>query len=355
MNEARLPLLLRASPFRVRARRSSLDFQFRVGHPSAREPDGSAPCVTVLSRAADRELDRLSLSLAAKGIPMVRMDSDRCAGIDCRWDLETGILHWDSRAFHPIVVWRRYFAMEAVALPVGELAHYGREQWAAWAMMLCGSRTHRINAAAEPGRPDRLAQLDAARRAGLRTPATAVGTRTADAAALIPGRADLIVKSLGAHAVEPEPGRLRGIFPRRVTRAELSAECAVEPAPVIVQEFLTAAAELRIYLVGQRLIGYRVTRPSPEAIWTEPESIRVRRWAVPPPLATALSALGDEFRLDIAAFDLLDTADGPVFLEVNPECDWMWAEHGAGAPEVSAAVHDLVAERFAKQQGRERV
>lgn len=230
MNEARLPLLLRASPFRVRARRSSLDFQFRVGHPSAREPDGSAPCVTVLSRAADRELDRLSLSLAAKGIPMVRMDSDRCAGIDCRWDLETGTLHWDSRAFHPIVFWRRYFAMEAVALPVGELAHYGREQWAAWAMMLCGSRTHRINAAAEPGRPDRLAQLDAARRAGLRTPATAVGTRTADAAALIPGRADLIVKSLGAHAVEPEPGRLRGIFPRRVTRAELSAECAVGSA-----------------------------------------------------------------------------------------------------------------------------
>ncbi|MFE3785990.1 hypothetical protein ACFXPA_48340 [Amycolatopsis sp. NPDC059090] len=45
----------------------------------------------------------------------------------------------------------------------------------------------------------------------------------------------------------------------------------------------------------------------------------------------------------MAAFDLLGTTGGPVFLTVNPDCGWLWAEQAAGQRAVSAAVLDLVA------------
>jgi len=38
----------------------------------------------------------------------------------------------------------------------------------------------------------------------------------------------------------------------------------------------------------------------------------------------------------------------PVFIEVNVNCDWRWFEHRSGGADVSAAVHDWVAGRFAE-------
>lgn len=59
---AALPLLLRPHPHVTTASAESLDFQARVGHPTAPDP---APCVLVLTRAADREVDALGRKLGS--------------------------------------------------------------------------------------------------------------------------------------------------------------------------------------------------------------------------------------------------------------------------------------------------
>jgi len=125
------------------------------------------------------------------------------------------------------------------------------------------------------------------------------------------GISSVVVKSLGRHAVEVSPGQFRGVLPRLVPRRELAAEQGTEPAPVPVQEYVSAPQELRIYVVDSRLIGYAVTRPSPQALWTDPASIGVRRYPVPETVAGALVAIATELGLDVAAFDLLDAAAGP--------------------------------------------
>ncbi|GAA3026637.1 hypothetical protein [Streptosporangium longisporum] len=78
--------------FRAALSAQSLDFQSLVGRP-ARYDDDCIPCVLILTRADDREADHISLRLAAAGIPLLRIDSDRCAGTELVWDVFRGIVH----------------------------------------------------------------------------------------------------------------------------------------------------------------------------------------------------------------------------------------------------------------------
>ncbi|WP_330758077.1 hypothetical protein [Rhodococcus sp. M8-33] len=259
---AALPLLLRSHPHLTTASAESRDFQARVGHPAATDP---APCVLVLTRAADREIDELSLWLAARGIALVRLDSDRCADTDVQWDPFAGLLTRDGQTFRPRVCWLRYFDVDALrtAQTTPDAVQHVRDQWQALVAALAAHPgLHTLNSGARPGTPDRLTQLAAARAAGLRVPATLVTTRLDVAARALPGPGDLLVKSLGRHCVEPQPGRLRGVYPQRVSRASLDGEHRTG-APVLVQEYVAADRELRIHAVGGTLIGYAVTRPTP--------------------------------------------------------------------------------------------
>ena len=56
--------------------------------------------------------------------------------------------------------------------------------------------------------------------------------------------------------------------------------------------------------------------------------------------------LGFQGRDRVIGAYLLDTEDGPVFLEVNPACDWLWSERLAGDRLVSQRVAELVSRRF---------
>jgi hypothetical protein len=342
------PLLLRGPAHQVTLAPVSRDFQVRVGRPSVPRADGTTPCVLVLTRTADREMDELSLRLAATGVPMLRMDSDRCPGQSVCWDVEQDALVTSEGSFRPRVCWLRYFATTAMPTAAdARLAAYTRDQWLPWAAAILTTRdAHAVNSAAGPGRLDRIAQLAQATSVGLRTPATVVATSLAAAARRIPGDGDLLVKSLGEHFVEDAPGRLTGLAPRRVGRREALADDAIEPAPVVAQEWLPCARELRIYAVGGELITFAVSRPSPEALWSEPESLRAHVVPTPDELVSPLRALVAHWSLDVAAFDFLDTPDGPVFLEVNAACDWLWCESLAGTAPVSTAVRELATGLF---------
>jgi hypothetical protein len=339
------PLLLRGPLAETDLLPHSLDFQARVGRPVGPADTDATPCVVVLTRTADREIDELSVRLAALGIPLLRPDSDRCAGQSISYDLDAEVLITPGGAFSPRVGWRRYFQTSALpAATEPRLAAYARDQWLPWAdTVLAGPSARVVNPAAAP---DRVTQLVHARAAGLKTPATLVTTTPADAVRLIPGAGDLIVKTLGEHFVEPAPGRVTGIAPRRVSRNELAAEGGVELAPVLVQELIPCARELRIYAVAGELIAFAVRHRSPEARWTDLDRVRAAAVPVPRGLARPLHALRRRFALDVAAFDVLDAPGGPVFLEVNAACDWLWCEAAAGCAPVTTAVLTFLADAF---------
>ncbi|GAB3980687.1 ATP-grasp ribosomal peptide maturase [Actinoallomurus acanthiterrae] len=323
-----------------------MDFQQRMfdfGVHRA-DPDSPAvPCVLVLTRAADREMDALSLELAAKGVRLARIDGDRCVDVPVSV-VDDGRITVAGEPFAPRLLWLRHFDLTAIPAPAGH-GEYVAGQWdafLAWAVANPGWRL--VN---RPARElDRLTQLDGARRIGLTVPRTVLTTEPRQSLSALgdpPG--GYVLKPLGSHWLEPEPGSLRSLFPRRVSRDDLLAG-GPEAGPALVQEFVESGHELRIFIVGDEVVAFRVDKRSAEDLWTDPESVRVTPIEAPDRLVAALRGLCASWGLGVAAFDLLVTEDDYVFLEVNVTGDWLWFENRAGSASVSEAVLRYVTGAF---------
>ena len=348
------PLLLRDQEYVFRAPALALDFQERihrlelVDDNASGEPD---PCVLVLARSADMEMNELSIALAERGVRMARIDVDRCVDVSLTVYPDAPLIELDRWMLRPLLLWRRHF--ELAALPVDPGTLYGAyviDQWASVAQWL-SHRTDwaQVNAPATSGRLDRLTQMTDARAFGLDIPRTVVTTRPARHR---PGGGPCVVKTTGRHLVEPSSGVQHGLFPRPLDpRLAGGAGAEAEPAPVIVQQYLAAEYELRVFVVGEELIAYRVDKLDPAQLWVDPDAVEVRRVELPGGLADKLGALARYWRLDVAAFDLLVRGAETVFLEVNVNCDWRWFELRSGTPDVSDAVAAWVADRFRQLRG----
>lgn len=344
------PLLLQGQDYIFRSPAKNLDFQEQVHRLGmVDEGDGSpVPCVLVLARAADMEMNALSIALAERGIRMARVDADRCVDLPLTVYTDAPLLELDRWLLRPMLVWRRHFELSALQVEPGTLAGaYAVDQWGAVANWLStrGDWAH-VNPARATAHLDRLTQLSDAASFGLAVPRTAVTTRPGRTR---PGGGRCIVKTTGRHLLEPRPGMQHGLFPRPL---ETSRSGDVpESAPVIVQEYVPSDTELRVFVVGERTLAFQVDKLDPAQLWVDPEAVRVTPVDVPARLSDRLLALARHWRLQVAAFDLLVSGGDHVFLEVNVNCDWRWFEHRAQDERVSEAVHEWVAARFKELMG----
>jgi hypothetical protein len=349
-SEAARPLLLQGQDYLFRSPPKCLDFQEQIHRLGmVDEGDGNPqPCVLVLARAADMEMNELSIALAERGIRMARIDADRCVDLPLTVYTDQPLVELDRWLLRPLLVWRRHFELSAVPVEPGTLAGaYAVDQWASVSNWLSSrSDWAHVNHSRFSTHLDRLTQLSDASSFGLRVPRTAVTTRPGRTR---PGGGHCIVKTAGRHLLEPRPGVQHGLFPRPLETSRASD--APEPAPVIVQEYVPSDTELRVFVVGERCIAFQVDKLDPAQLWVDPDAVRVTPTSVPTSLADRLLALARHWRVQVAAFDLLVTGTDHVFLEINVNCDWRWFEHRAGDNSVSAAVHDWVALRFKELLG----
>jgi hypothetical protein len=345
------PLLLRGQEYVFRGPISRLDFQERI-HSLGLVDDGDGepqPCVLVLARSADMEMNELSIALAERGVRMVRIDVDRCLDVSLTVYPDQPLVELDRWILRPLLVWRRHF--EPAALPVDQGTLFGAyvtDQWRSVVDWIAHRRDWAgVNSATR--QPDRLTQLTDAASFGLTIPRTVVTTRPARHR---PGGGTCIVKTAGRHLVEPSSGMQHGLFPQPIDPRLGGGE--PEPAPVIVQQYLNSDHELRVFVVGEQVISYRVDKQDPAQLWIDPDAVEVRRQDVDPGLCATLLALTRYWRLDVVAFDLLMREEGPVFLEANVHCDWRWFERRSGESTVSDAVATWVTARFEELHGATR-
>lgn len=250
-----LPSLMHERPYAGARQTVPMDFRANeIGRRVRTDPDGVTPCVVLLTKAADRESDELSMRLTAERIPVLRLDSDRVAGVDLAYDPDQHVLRVGGDRYRPRVAWLRSSTADTVAT-TDDVQRDSRRLAALMEALLADQRVHVINGAATVESPDRANQLVAAAAVGLRVPITVVTTRPADAVDRIPGTADLMIKSLDVEVLDAAPQP----FARRVSRAEVLAEQAEEAAPVIVQEFVEATRELRIVLIGGTFYAYGIS------------------------------------------------------------------------------------------------
>ncbi len=326
----------------------SLDFQERMADLGVMTPaqEDATPCVVVATIRDDMEISALSLRLAAQNVRLLRLNVDELPDVDIVSYLDTLELVHGAEVLRPVLFWSRYLlhhpqraASEPRSLRGEILGTYVSQHNSAFIRTIEELCPRRMNdGAAATGR---LAQQRVAARSGIRVPGTTVTRDVARGSRRVHthDEAKLIGKVVGEHWVEQPPGVLNGTFPR-VLEPSIIRNLDVEPAPLIIQEFVPHVFELRVYAVGDDTLAYRVEgKSSAEALWTDIDDVQVSATTLSSAHAAAIGRLIRELNIDFGALDLLVTeSDELVFLEVNLVGDWRYFEKAAGDTRVSDSV-----------------
>jgi hypothetical protein len=343
-----IPLLLQKQRMVYSLQPQCNDFQVLVGQPETGH-DLVKPCILLMTRSADQEIDELSLELAARNIAILRLDSDWCLGQEVCWDINRQTLITHQGTFCPILCWFRYFTSDSIQ-ESGEagIDKFVRSQWRAWSRsVLKSSKCRKINATVGTLEIDRISQLLQAKETGLPIPKTVATTRLDLAVSALGNPSKLLIKSIGDHYVEMRPGSLQGLFPVELDIKDLPSEN--ELAPMIAQEFITGCREIKIFVIGLNFFAFSLIKKSINTEWSDFSNLQAEPISMIEELATPLLCLMRDWSLDIACFDFIDTGSGYVFLEVNTMCDWLWIEQKTGDSAVSVAVLNLLVDLFTQE------
>jgi hypothetical protein len=295
--------------------------------------------VVLLSRACDGELSSVQALLDKTGIPSARINADELAGTGLVIDAGAHAVRVNGGWLVPTVSWIRHFsgqAIEGTGDPGDDL--FLRESWRAAAVALAAIASTDV----APRPRGLLSQLWLARQHQVAVPHTIVTTDLAAArdAFRCPR---LVVKAVNEHFTEVVPGCLTGRFPVIVERRELPGQPGGGP-PVVVQEYVEHDTELRIYYLNGRLHGFEIDKRSPADLWTAAGQVGARYVTPPAAVAAATRLLATAMSLYYGAFDFLVRGESPVFLEVNSDGDWHWAERKARTSAVTLGVARMLAD-----------
>jgi glutathione synthase/RimK-type ligase-like ATP-grasp enzyme len=186
-------------------------------------------------------------------------------------------------------------------------------------------------------------QIAEASRAGLRTPHTLISNDVAQATAFVDalGDAECAIKPLMAIGVTDEQGYR---LPLTTTLPAGHSLESVALAPTILQPYVAKAFELRCVVIGEQIFCARMDSQADENSRLDwrggdpPHEI----FTLPHYVEESLRRLMDAFGLNFASLDMIVTPDGEfVFLELNPNGQWLWLELELGLPLV-AAMADLL-------------
>jgi glutathione synthase/RimK-type ligase-like ATP-grasp enzyme len=313
--------------------------------------------ILILTSDGDTHADRVQAELAARGAEVARFDPawfPREAALAVAVDGAGGFA--GTLAFRDRVielervrtVWRR-----RPGRPVADAELVERESAAVLADLweLLGARH-------VPGSPDAIAhaehkarQLRLAGALGFALPATLVTNdpdafldfHSAQRGRMISKRA-APSQRLAAADGETLVRYTEPVRPRDLVHVEDLRLC-----PVLVQPYVDKRLELRVTVVGERVFAAAIHSQSSHHTrhdWRRYDDARtpITPFALPADVAARCRALVRELGLSYGAIDLVLTPDDRfVFLEINPNGQYLWIELATGQP-ISAAVADLLLE-----------
>ena len=196
---------------------------------------------------------------------------------------------------------------------------------------------------------NKLAQLRLAAKLGFTVPKTMV-TNDPDIMAkflqeVLPRRT--IYKTLTHPMIEVSEASFRSVYTSLV---ELTPEVvnAVRVTPCLFQELVEKDYELRVTVIGARVFAAKLYSQEHEASiidWRRDQgntNIKHELFELEPTLRYRCLKMVRELGLTFGAIDLIVTPSGEtVFLEVNPNGQWLWIEALLGA-DISGAIIDAL-------------
>lgn len=318
----------------------------------------SPPAVLLLTHRADYwTVDRVAAAIARRSLRAVRFDTDcfpESARISIRPDrgeatfaARGGEPPVDSRDVHG--VWLRHIwnAPPAAGLDPRFAEAAARESAAAlrgaWDSLRHARWISPPEAVASAGEKPR--QLRAAREAGLEIPRTLLTNDPAEARALFESLGGRVVAKMLTSLSRGMDAAGPAVYTSRVREADLARLDGLRFAPMLFQEEIPKARELRVACVGGELFAASLdTSGAREVDWRrlDPATIRWEKDALPDDVARALIATHEALGIAFGAADLIRAPDGRhVFLETNPCGEWGMLEKDLGLPISDAIARKL--------------
>ena len=134
-----------------------------------------------------------------------------------------------------------------------------------------------------------------------------------------------------------------------VTEAELAMLDSVRLAPVIFQECIPAAYDLRVTIIGRELFAARIESQQSQSRldWRWDHDVPIHQHELPTEIATRLLTLTRRLGLAYGALDLRVTPTGEhVFFEINPSGQFLFVEIQSGWPLSETFAQLLVAGNY---------
>lgn len=193
---------------------------------------------------------------------------------------------------------------------------------------------------------NKINQLLMAKRLGLEIPRTLITNDPGEAKLFLEASPLSIAKSIGGFGKRKENG-FEGVYTIRLTEEKIKTIDAISLAPICMQEEIQKAYELRITIVGTKIFSCRIdSQKSPKTridwrrydVPNTPHS----QHAIPEEISSKLIEMMREFNVHFASFDLIVTPEGRyIFLEMNPNSQWVWIEELTGLPITDALIDEL--------------
>lgn len=199
-------------------------------------------------------------------------------------------------------------------------------------------------------RGHKLYQLRLARELGMATPRTLVTNDPAEARAFIgscPG--GVVAKMLAGFPIYDENGVEQVVFTTTLDEGHLDKLDGLRYSPMVFQEKLQKAVELRITVIGGRMWAAAVDSQAVEGAevdWRARGVTLLRSWreyTLPADLERALHRYMERIGMHYSAIDVIVEPSGRhVFLEANPAGECFWMQYNAPHFPFSDALADVL-------------
>jgi hypothetical protein len=313
--------------------------------------------VLIITNDHDEHADAVSGELASRGVPVFRFHpADFPHGCSVSIEIDAGRVHGELRnsddrvSFDDIrAAWfRRSGNLYETRLNITseKLENYVKIQSQGTVSAVCSClQTLWVSHPLALRRAEvKAVQLIEASRAGLKIPHTLISNQPERATAFVAGLgdADCAIKPLLAVGVTDEQGGFRMPLTTMLPRGHSLASVAL--APTILQPYVEKAFELRCVVIGAKIFAAKMDTQADEksridSRGGEPDH---EIFELPAAVEASLHRVMDAFGLNFASLDMIVTPDGEfVFLELNPNGQWLWLEYELGLPLV-ATMADLL-------------
>lgn len=143
------------------------------------------------------------------------------------------------------------------------------------------------------------------------------------------------------------------VYTHKVLSQDLEKMGSVAYAPTLFQEYIPKKLEIRVTVVGEKIFSCEIHSQNSEKTiddWRhyDLENVKHLVHQLPKSIEQLCLKMIERLDLNFATFDFILTPDDQyVFLELNPNGQWLWIEQLTGLP-ISQAIGDLLINRGEK-------